>query len=127
MVRIEGEKRKFGYEIFNINENIEYYVAANEAESERYIVEVFDMPKVTAIEVSYTYPEYTKLKPITQQGDGNIRAVAGSQAEVRITTNKAIQSATLTVDVQDPTSMLISDGNTLTTTLDVLNDGKVYC
>ena len=124
MVRIEGEKRKFGYEIFNINENMEYYVAANESESERYTVEVFDTPKVTAIEVSYTYPEYTKLKPITQQGDGNIRAVAGSQAEVRITTNKAIQSATLTADAGDPTAMLISDGNTLTTTLDVLNDGK---
>ena len=29
MVRIEGEKRKFGYELFNINENMEYYVAAN--------------------------------------------------------------------------------------------------
>ena len=124
MVRIEGEKRRFGYEIFNINENMEYYVAANEAESERYTVEVFDMPKVTTIEVTYTYPEYTKLKSITQQGDGNIRAVAGSQAEVRITTNKAIQSATLTVDAQDPTSLLISDGRTLTTTLDVLNDGK---
>ncbi len=124
MVRIEGDRHRFGYEIFNINENIEYYVAANEAESEHYTVEVFDTPKVTAIEVSYTYPEYTKLKPITQQGDGNIRAVSGSQAEVRITTNKAIQSAGLTVDAGDPTSMLISDGNTLTTTLDVLNDGK---
>ena len=124
MVRIEGEKHKFGYEIFNINENMEYYVAANEAESERYTVEVFDMPKVTAVEVAYTYPEYTKLKPIIQQGEGNIRAVTGSQAEVRITTNKAIQSANLTVDAQDPTDMLIFDGHTLTTTLDVLNDGK---
>ena len=124
MMQIESEKRKFGYEIFNINENIEYYVTANEAESERYTVEVFDMPKVTAVEVAYTYPEYTKLKPIIQQGDGNIRAVAGSQAEVRITTNKAIQSATLTVETQAPTPMLISDGRTLTITLDVLNDGK---
>ena len=124
MMRIEGEKRKFGYEIFNINENMEYYVTANEAESERYTVEVFDMPKLTAVEVAYTYPEYTKLKPIIQQGEGNIRAVTGSQAEVRITTNKAIQSANLTVDTQDPTDMLIFDGHTLTTTLDVLNDGK---
>ena len=124
MMRIEGEKRKFGYEIFNINENMEYHVAANETESERYTVEVFDMPKLTAIEIAYTYPEYTQLKPIIQQGEGNIRAVAGSQAEVRITTNKAIQSATLTVDAQDSTPMLISDGRTLTTTLDVLNDGK---
>ena len=124
MVGIEGEKRKFGYEIFNINENIEYYVTANEAESERYTVEVFDMPKVAAIEIAYTYPEYTKLKPIIQQGEGDIRAVAGSQAEVRITTNKSIQSATLTVGAQDPIPMLIPDGRTLTTTLDVLTDGK---
>ena len=124
MVRIEGKKRRFGYEIFNINENMEYYVAANGVESERYTVEVFDMPKVTAIEVAYTYPEYTKLKPIIQQGDGNIRAVAGSQAEVRITANKGIESATLTVEGQDPSPMGIFDGRTLTTTLDVLNDGK---
>ena len=124
MVRIEGEKRKFGYEIFNINENMEYYVTANGTESERYTVEVFDMPKLTAIEIAYTYPEYTKLKPIIQQGEGNIRAVAGSQAEVRITTNKAIESATLTVEAEDPVPMIILDGRTLTTTLDVLNDGK---
>ena len=124
MVRIEGEKRRFGYEIFNINEDMEYYATANEAESERHTVKVFDMPKATAIEIAYTYPEYTQLKPIIQQGEGDIRAVAGSQAEVRITTNKAIQSATLTVEAQDPTPMLISDGRTLTTTLDVLNDGK---
>ena len=124
MVRIEGEKRRFGYEIFNINENMEYYVTANGAESERYTVEVFDTPKVTAIEIAYTYPEYTKLKPIIQQGEGNIRAVVGSQAEVRITTNKAIQSATLTVEAEDSVPMLIPDGRTLTMTLDVLNDGK---
>ena len=124
MMQIEGEKHRFGYEIFNINENMEYYVTANGIESERYTVEVFDMPKVTAVEVTYAYPEYTQLNPITQQGEGDIRAVAGSQAEVRITTNKAIESATLTVEAQDPTPMLISDGRTLTTTLDVLTDGK---
>ena len=124
MVRIEGKKRRFGYELFNINENMEYYVTANGTESERYTVEVFDMPKLTAIEIAYTYPEYTKLKPIIQQGEGNIRAVAGSQAEVRITTNKAIESATLTVDAGDPTPIVIFDGRTLTTSLDVLNDGK---
>ena len=124
MMQIEGEKGKFGYEIFNINENVEYYVTANGTESERYTVEVFDMPKVTAIEIAYTYPEYTKLKSIIQQGEGNIRAVAGSQAEVRITTNKAIESGTLTVDAQDSTPMLIPDGRMLTATLNVLNNGK---
>ena len=124
MMRIRGEKHKFGYEIFNINENMEYYVTANGTESEHYAVEVFDMPKLTAIEIAYTYPEYTQLKPIAQQGDGNIRAIVGSQAEVRITTNKSIESATFTVEAADPIPMVIFDGRTLTTTLDVLNDGK---
>ena len=124
MMQIEGEKDKFGYELFNINENMEYYVAANDTASEHYTVEVFDMPKVTAIEVGYTYPEYTQLKPIVQQGDGNIRAVVGSMAEVRIATNKAIQSATLTVEGEAPVPMAIPEGRTLTATLDVLEDGK---
>ena len=124
MLQIEGEKRKFGYEIFNISENLTYHVVANDTESERFTIQVFDMPKVTGIEVAYTYPEYTQLKPIVQQGDGDIRALVGSQAEVRVTMNKAIQSATLTVEGQQPASMLISEGTTLTWTLDVLADGK---
>ncbi|MBI1929092.1 hypothetical protein HYR99_33205, partial [Candidatus Poribacteria bacterium] len=124
MVQLEGEKRRFGYEIFNINENMQYYVTANGTESERYTVEVFDMPKVTAIEVAYTYPEYTQLKPVVQQGDGNIRAATGSVAEVRITMNKGIQSATFTVEGKEPRPMTIADGRTLTTALDVVADGK---
>ena len=124
MVQNEGEKDKFEYEIFNINEDVQYYVLANNTESERYIVEVFDIPRVTDISVSYTYPEYTQLKPVVQQGDGNIHAVAGTVAEVRIITNKAIQSAALTVTDNNPISMGVSEGRTLTASLDVIEDGK---
>ena len=124
MVEIGLEKPRFGYEIFNINENMEYYVVANETESEHYTVEVFDTPKITGIEAAYTYPEYTKLKPIVQQGDGNLRAVVGSEAEIRITTNKAIQSAALTLERKEPHPMMISDGRTLAATLDILEDGQ---
>ena len=42
----------------NIDADIEYYVVANETTSERYTVEVFEMPKVTEISVAYTYPDY---------------------------------------------------------------------
>ena len=100
MMAIEGDKGKFGYEIFNINETMQYYVKANGIQSAPYTVEVFEMPKVIAIQVAYTYPEYTQLKPIVQQGDGNVRAVVGTQAEIRITTNKPIQSGTITKRTQ---------------------------
>ena len=55
MLQNPDDKRGFAYEIFNIDADIEYYVVANETTSERYTVEVFEMPKVTDISVAYTY------------------------------------------------------------------------
>ena len=134
MLQNPDDKRGFAYEIFNIDADMEYYVVANETTSERYIVEVFEMPKVTEISVAYTYPDYTGLKPVVQTGTGDIQAVVGTQAEIRLTTNKAIQTATfsLKMDVKPEgdeaqesasTQMVISDGNILTTTVDVIADG----
>ncbi|MCY3742518.1 MAG: hypothetical protein OXH00_16000 [Candidatus Poribacteria bacterium] len=135
MLQNPDDKRGFAYEIFNIDADIEYYVVANEATSERYTVEVFEMPKVTEISVAYTYPDYTGLKPVVQTGTGDIQAVVGTQAKIKLTTNKAIQTATFTLktdvkqekldETQEPasTQMAIFDGNILATTVDVIADG----
>ena len=131
MLQNPDDKRGFAYEIFNIDADIAYYVVANEATSERYTVEVFEMPKVTEISVAYTYPDYTGLKPVVQTGTGDIQAVVGTQAEIRLTTNKAIQTATFLQrgDVKQKdsevvsTEMVISNGSILTTTVDVVEDG----
>ena len=147
MLQNPDDKRGFAYEIFNIDADIEYYVVANETTSERYTVEVFEMPKVTEISVAYTYPDYTGLKPVVQTGTGDIQAVVGTQAELKLTTNKAIQTATFSLrrDVKErsfterltgaaepvTTEMVISDGSTLTTTIDVVEDGtytvQLFC
>ena len=143
MLQNPDDKRGFAYEIFNIDADMEYSVVANEATSERYTVEVFEMPKVTEISVAYTYPDYTGLKSVVQTGTGDIHAVVGTQAEIRLTTNKAIQTATFSrkTDVVNDlqvstaqelratpepvsTQMTVSDGNTLTTTIDVVEDGS---
>lgn len=144
MVQNSEDKRGFAYEIFNIAADMEYYVVANETTSERYTVEVFEIPKVTDISVAYTYPDYIGLKPVVQQGAGDIHAVVGTQAELKLITNKAIQAATFSLRIenserQTPSvaqeetqesqpervsrQMDISEGNTLTTTLEVLEDG----
>ncbi len=139
MLQNPDDKRGFAYEIFNIETDIEYYIVANETTSERYTVEVFEMPKVTEISVAYAYPDYTGLKPVVQTGTGDIQAVAGTQAELKLITNKAIQSATFSLrrdgkkrsfterltGTTEPvtTEMVISGGNTLTTSIDVVEDG----
>ena len=141
MLQNPEDKRGFAYEIFNIEKEMEYYVVANETTSERFTVEVFEMPRVEDISVSYTYPEYTNLNPVVQQGSGDIQAVVGSTAEIRITTNKAIQKATftqqnstgattITEEDTDGTAattsdeMNIADGNILSKFIEVQEDGK---
>ena len=149
MLQNPDDKRGFAYEIFNIDADMEYYVVANEAISERYTVEVFEMPKVTEISVAYTYPDYTGLKPVVQTGTGNIHAVVGTQAEIRLTTNKAIQTASIAISSQpsavgqepsgtgenvrnsdndlpraDNQQPIAINGNTLTTTIDVVENGS---
>ena len=141
MLQNPDDKRGFAYEIFNIEKEMEYYVVANETTSESFTVEVFEMPRVEDVSVSYTYPEYTDLSPVVQQGSGDIKAIVGTSAEIRFTTNKAIQKATFTmqskkkaattedVGESDTAStnsleMTIADGNTLTTTIEVTENGK---
>ena len=140
MLQNPNDKRGFAYEIFNIDADMGYYIVANEVTSERYTVEVFDMPRVTEISVAYTYPDYTGLKPVVQTGTGDIQAVIGTQAELKLVTNKTIQTAAFSlkgdagmipsaeesvkVGESDATQMTISDGNMLTTTVDVVGDGR---
>ncbi|MFQ6042069.1 MAG: DUF4175 family protein, partial [Candidatus Poribacteria bacterium] len=118
------EKRKFTYELFNITQTLQYYVTGRNAKSEIYTINVYEMPRITQVDVSYTYPEYTKLKPIVQQGMGDIRAVIGTTAQIRATTNKGIAEATLNLEGKEPKSMAITDGRTLTSELTVLEDAK---
>jgi hypothetical protein len=149
MLQNPDDKRGFAYEIFNIDADMEYYVVANEAISERYTVEVFEMPKVTEISVAYTYPDYTGLKPVVQTGTGDIHAVVGTQAEIRLTTNKAIQTALIAISSQqsavgqelsgvdenvrnsdndlpraESQQPIAINGNMLTTTIDVVENGS---
>ena len=141
MVQNQDDKRVFAYEIFNIDADMEYFLVANETTSDRYTVEVFEMPRIDEVSVSYTYPEYTNLNPIVQQGSGDIQAVVGSTAEIRMTANKVIQSASYSFRNSDSPEVIeqtteaeltntntsemdIIDGNILSKTLDVNESGK---
>jgi hypothetical protein len=120
---VEG-KRKFTYELFNLTQTMQYYVTGRNVKSEIYTINVYEMPKITQVDVSYNYPEYTRLKPIVQQGTGDIRAVVGTIVQIRATTNKGIAEATLNLDGKEPRPMAITAGRTLTCDLTILEDAK---
>ena len=109
MVPFETQENYFGYEIFNVDHEMKYYIVVNETESEHFTVKVFDVPKVEDIEISYSFPAYTKMKPVIQRGNGDIRAIVGTEATVRIMPNKPIQTATIQIGGNEQKSMQIDE------------------
>ena len=75
---------------------------------------MFDPPALETIELSYDYPAYTGFKPTVQHQDGNLRAIVGTEATIRLTTNKGISSATVRFGDGEPVPLAISAGNVLT-------------
>ena len=124
MAPVESESQKFAYEFFKLAKTREYYITGGDATSDTYTINVYELPKITQIEVGYTYPEYTRLNPIVQPGDGNVRAVTGTVAQVRATTNKGIAEAILTMTGKTPEQMVINDGRILTYQFTVSEDAK---
>lgn len=121
---IQDEPRQFSYLFYNIPDRVQYYISANEKRSQTYNISVFDAPKLLKIDVAYTYPSYTRQQPLVQEGDGNVRAVVGSVAEVKALTNKGVVSANLTLKGKTPQLMTISNGNQLSYKIEVLEDSS---
>ena len=66
-----------------------YYVSIENSTSRQYNVEVLARPLVTRIDLSYKYPEYTRLEPLTlENSDGNIRAPVGTEVTIGAWTNR---------------------------------------
>ena len=105
--------RTFAYELFNLQSDLNYYLLANQTRSEVFSIKVFDPPALETIEASYDYPAYTGFKPTVQHQDGNLRAVVGTEATIRLTTNKGISSATVRFGDGEPVPLAISAGNAL--------------
>ena len=64
-------------------ENVEYYVAAGPLVSPHYKVRVVDLPSVKEIRVTYHYPKWTGMKPVTEEHSGDLRAIEGTDAAAR--------------------------------------------
>ena len=63
-------------------ENVEYYVQAGPLRSRHYKVRVVDLPSVKQIQVTYHYPKWTGMKPVTEEHGGDLRAIEGTDAEL---------------------------------------------
>ena len=73
-------------------EPVEYYVEASGVKSHTYKLDVVDLPGIKHIKVTYHYPSWLGTKDVVEDPGGDLRAVAGTIAELTVT--PTVHSAT---------------------------------
>lgn len=88
---------RYGFVLVGINEEVSYYVGAAGISSERHVIRVADLPRVTDVTLEYRYPDWTEL-PTRERQEGDIAALAGTRIGVTATTDAPLDEALIVVN-----------------------------
>ena len=83
----------------NVREDFSYRVQLGGAQSRWFGVRVVELPQVRRLNVSLQFPKYTGLPPRElEENVGDVQALAGTIASLRVQSNKELSSAQLAFD-----------------------------
>jgi hypothetical protein len=99
-----------------------YRVAAGAVTSPTYEIAVAVPPRVTRIDVHYTYPAGLRLAPRTEADGGDIYAPAGTDVRVQVFTDRPAASGEIALGGGKPLALVSSTANELSASLTVTGD-----
>ncbi len=99
-IAMEPQPQGSGFQFLfaGIPEDLEYYVQVGPLRSPHYHLKVADVPVVSAIRVRYHYPPWTRLADTLVPHGGDLRAVAGTEAELEVQTDRPMHAGMLLLD-----------------------------
>lgn len=117
-----------GYQFLfaGLSDSVEYYVQADAAQSQHYTLTVKDMPGVKRVRVALHFPAGLHLQNVVQDPGGDIRAVAGSNADISVLTDRPLQHGVLVLEDGSKIPLNPQDGNWLTAHLPITKDGSYH-
>ncbi|MGE5402871.1 MAG: DUF4175 family protein [Ignavibacteriales bacterium] len=83
----------YTFEIPAVRSSFTYYATAEDVQSYEFNVSVVDKPVIRALDVSITPPAYSRQPNQSQQDNGNVTALTGSQVGFEISATKELKSA----------------------------------
>jgi hypothetical protein len=98
----------FQFLFAGLPEGVEYYVEAGSVHTRHYTIRVVDLPAVKQIRVTYNYPAWTGMKPVTDSHGGDLRAIEGTTAQIEIHTDRPLRDGVLILD--DGQQIVLSGG-----------------
>ena len=107
-------------------ENVEYYVAAGPLVSTHYKLRVLDLPSVKHIKVTYHYPAWTGMKPVTEEHSGDLRAIEGTEAALEVEMDRPLKDGRLTLDNGKMIQLAGGEGNRYRGSIRLEKDGAYH-
>ncbi|NIL94464.1 MAG: hypothetical protein GTO71_08505 [Woeseiaceae bacterium] len=114
----------FEFTFFSVRKRLEYYVSASNVRSPTYQVHVVDLPNVENLALTYSYPGWTEREPEIHDPGGDIRAIAETEIELRITTDRPMTPGAVIID--DEHIALDVAGTTATAVFRLEHDGQYF-
>ncbi|HEX4577316.1 MAG TPA: hypothetical protein VH117_08190 [Edaphobacter sp.] len=121
-----GGAATYQFVFAGLPENVEYYVAAGPLVSPHYKVRVVDLPSVKGIRVTYQYPKWTGMKPVTEEHSGDLRAIEGTDAAISIEMDRPLKDGHLALDGGKTIQLASSQGNRYQGTIHMEKDGAYH-
>ena len=109
-----------------LSDSVEYFVQADAAQSKHYTLTVKDLPGVKRVRVAVHFPSELHLQNVVQDPGGDIRAVAGSEAEISVLTDRPLQHGALVLEDGSKVGLKAGEGNWLTAHLPISKDGSYH-
>src|SRR5580700_574401 len=107
-------------------EPVEYYVEAAGVKSKTYKLDVADLPGIKNIKVTYHFPSWLGLKDAVEDPGGDLRAVAGTVAELTVETDRPLKNGEILMDDGSHIALESKDGNFITAKIPVEKDGMYH-
>ena len=80
-----------------VTEPVDYFVSAGSVRSDRFRIEVADLPVVDAVDIVLEFPDWTRLEP-EHQDHGDVAGVPGTQVAVTVGATAPMVDAKLVMD-----------------------------
>ena len=107
-------------------EPVEYYAEASGVRSKTFKLDVVDLPSIKHVKVTYHYPKWLGLKDAVEDPGGDLRAVAGSVAELTIETDRPLKNGTVEMDDGTHISLESGAGGALVAKVPIDKDGMYH-
>jgi hypothetical protein len=120
---IGADSTAFVARIFDLTEDAEYYVESNGVRSRSARLTVKNLPAVSGVDLELTYPAYSGLPPERIEDGGDIAALRGTRAQVRVRTTRAVRGGRLLVDDGSSIPLVVQGDTVLAATIVVRRDG----